>query len=118
MANPFGVPSMSVQELAAKRDANDPFILLDVREARELEQASIEGAIHAPLSDLSARQFEALPAAVRDDKDAAVAVLCRSGGRSAQVTAWLRAEGWTNVINVDGGIDAYASEVDPTVWRG
>lgn len=117
MANPFGMPGISVHELAEKRKAGEEFILLDVREDQELWYASLDGAVQAALSELSARQLEALPDEIRLNKEAEVAVLCHHGNRSAQVTAWLRGQGWNNVVNVDGGIDAYATYVDPSVGR-
>ena len=117
MANPFGMPGITVQQLAEKLQAGEEFILLDVREDQELWYASIDGAVQSALSDLSHRQLEALPEEIRNNKEAAVAVLCHNGNRSAQVTAWLRGQGWTNVFNVDGGINAYAIYVDPSVGR-
>lgn len=117
MANPLGVPGITVQQLAEKLQAGEDFILLDVREDQELWYASLDGAIPAPLSDLSLRQLDALPAEIRSNNMVEVAVLCHHGNRSAQVTAWLRGQGWTNVFNVDGGIDAYAIHVDPSVGR-
>lgn len=118
MGNPFGVPGISVQELAQKFNNGDDFILLDVREPVELLYASLgDDVLKAPLSDLAQQQLDALPPAVRDDKETEVVVMCHHGNRSAQVTAWLRQQGWTNVFNMDGGIDAYAIAVDPSIGR-
>lgn len=117
MANPFGVPGISVQQLAEKKKAGESFILLDVREDQELWYASLDGATHVSLSELSVRQIEALPEEIQHNQEVEVAVLCHHGNRSAQVTAWLRGQGWKNVYNVDGGIDAYAVYVDPKVGR-
>ena len=117
MANPFGMPGISVKQLAEKREAGEVFILLDVREDQELWYASLEGATHVALSELSMHQLNALPDEIRLNQEAEVAVLCHHGNRSAQVTAWLRNHGWKNVYNVDGGIDAYAIYVDPSVGR-
>lgn len=116
--NPYGVPGLSVQELAQKRKNGDNFILLDVREPNELLYANLgEGVIAAPLSELAQRGPDALPEAILADKEAEIVVMCHHGIRSAQVTAWLRQQGWNNVLNMDGGIDAYAIAVDPTVGR-
>lgn len=118
MANPFGVPGISVRELATKRARGDDFILLDVREPHELLYANLgDGVTVVAMSQLARQQEAALPAAVRDDKDAEILVLCHHGNRSAQVTAWMLQNGYTNVWNVDGGIEAYAIEVDPAVGR-
>lgn len=116
--NPFGVPGISPQELAQKRANDNPFILLDVREPYELTYANLgEGVTLLPLSDLARRQLEALPPEIADNKAADIVVLCHHGNRSAQVTAWLHHNGWTNAVNADGGIEAYAVEVDPAVGR-
>lgn len=116
--NPYGVPGLSVQELAQKRDNDEDFILLDVREPNELLYANLgDGVLAVPLSELARQGPESLPEAVLTDKDVEIVVMCHHGNRSAQVTAWLRQQGWTNVFNMDGGIDAYAIAVDPAVGR-
>jgi rhodanese-related sulfurtransferase len=48
-------------------------------------------------------------------KETEIVVMCHHGVRSAQVVSWLRQQGWTNVWNLSGGIDAYARDVDPAV---
>lgn len=118
MSNPFGVPGVSVQTVAQKRADGDDFILLDVRELHELTYANLgDGVTHLPLSRLASEQLAALPPEIADDKDAEIVVMCHHGSRSAQVTAFLRQHGWDNVFNMDGGIEAYAVAVDPTVGR-
>jgi len=116
MPNPFGAPEISVQEVAQRRAAGDEFIWLDVREAEEFVAASIDDTLvtRLPLSEIAARQLDALPDAAQD-KDAEIIVGCHHGTRSAQVVMWLRQQGWTNVLNMEGGIDAWAQEVDPEV---
>jgi rhodanese-related sulfurtransferase len=116
MPNPYGAPEISVQEVAQKLTQNESFVLLDVREAHELKSASMpQGSFtHLPLSDLAARLLDAIPAEMQA-KEQEVVVLCHHGVRSAQVTAWLQQQGWTNVLSMAGGIDAYAQEVDPSV---
>jgi rhodanese-related sulfurtransferase len=118
MANPYGVPGLSVEEVAEKWANGDAFTLLDVREPVELSYANLgEGVALAPLSALAEQGLEALPEGVRADKEAVIVVMCHTGNRSSQVTAWLRQQGWTNVYNMDGGIEAYAVLVDPSVGR-
>jgi rhodanese-related sulfurtransferase len=114
----FTVPEISVQEVAVKRTNGDDFILMDVREAIELTYANLgESVDHVPLSDIAERRLEALPESVQQDKDAEIIVFCHHGNRSAQVTGWLRQQGWTNVLNMAGGINAYALQVDASVGR-
>ena len=116
--NPYGVPGLSVQEVAQKRDNGDPFILLDVREPNELLYANLgDSVLTAPLSQLAEQGADALPEAVLANKAGEIVVMCHHGSRSAQVTAWLQQQGWTNVLNMDGGIDAYAIAVDTAVGR-
>ena len=76
-------------------------LLVDVREDDEWAAGHAPGAVHLPMSQLPAR-FAELP----DGRD--VAVVCRSGGRSAQVTAYLVAQG-RRARNVDGGMSAWAA---------
>jgi rhodanese-related sulfurtransferase len=116
MPNPYGAPEITVQEVAAKLRQGDSFLLLDVRELYELQSASLpEGTFTlVPLSKLAAQQTAALSHAAQS-KDAEIVVFCHHGVRSAQVTAWLRQQGWNNVLSMAGGIDAYAREIDPSV---
>lgn len=116
MPNPYGAPEVSVQDVAQKLAQHEDFVLLDVREPYELASASLpEGTFDLiPLSQLAAHQLEALPEAARA-QDAEIVVFCHHGMRSAQVTAWLLQQGWTNVASMAGGIDAYAREVDPSI---
>jgi rhodanese-related sulfurtransferase len=116
--NPAGVPEVNVQELAQKLQTDEPFILLDVREGWELDQAMIVDTRLkvVPMSRLAHLGVEAFPEAVRQ-KDTQILVLCHHGVRSAQVTGWMLAQGWENVASVRGGVAEYAQRVDPTVGR-
>jgi rhodanese-related sulfurtransferase len=115
MPNPYGVPEINVREVARKREAGEAFVLMDVRERNELGLANLgDGVEWVPLSDLAARRLEALPPSV-EDKETEIVVFCHTGVRSSQVAAWLRQQGWTRVWNMDGGIAAYAHQVDPGV---
>lgn len=117
MPNPYGVPEVSVQTLAEKRKNNENFVLLDVREEHELQFADVgDGVTLLPLSLLAEQKLGAIPDEIAD-KGTEVIVMCHTGRRSAQVTAWLQQQGWTNVFNLDGGIEAYAVEIDPDVGR-
>ena len=91
-------------------------MLLDVREPPELELARIDDSRleRVPLSKLAALGTAALPPSA-GKKDAEILVLCHHGNRSAQVAQWLALQGWTQVSNVVGGIDAYARRIDPAV---
>jgi adenylyltransferase/sulfurtransferase len=101
---------VSVKTLKSKLDAGDDFILLDVREPYEIEIANVPGALCIPMNNVPQRQQEL-------DPDAEILVMCRSGKRSADVTAFLMHQGFTNVHNVTGGILAWATDVDTTVQK-
>jgi len=83
-------------------------ILLDVREPQELDIAAVDGALHIPMAEIPARLAEL-------DKDQTVICMCHLGGRSAQVTAFLTANGFANAVNLTGGISAWSVEVDPNI---
>jgi len=116
MPNPFDAPEISVQDVHRKRQAGDEFVLVDVREQEELDVARIEGALHLPLSELREQQEAGIPPALQAQNVDCV-IFCHKGVRSARVTAWLMERGWSRVRSMDGGIDAWAVEVDETVSR-
>ncbi len=104
------IRTISVRDLKRKIDAHEPFQLLDVREIFEHEIARIDGAKLIPLREIGARAEE-LP------RDEQIIVHCHSGKRSAQAVRLLRERGFRQVYNLEGGIDAWSSEIDPTVPR-
>ncbi|MCI4363506.1 MAG: sulfurtransferase [Thermoplasmata archaeon] len=105
------VEAITPEELAPRlrAGAGAPF-LLDVREDEEREVARIEPSLHIPMAEVPARKEE-LP------KDREVVVYCHHGGRSQMVAAYLEQEGFTQVSNLTGGIDAWAQRIDPKVAR-
>jgi rhodanese-related sulfurtransferase len=109
-------PEITVHELAEKLKLPDPFVLLDVREQWEVQQARITDARLevVPMSQLARKGLSALPASA-NSPEAEIYVLCHMGQRSDQVAAWLASQGWTRVFSVAGGIDEYARQIDPTV---
>ena len=116
MPNPHGAPEISVQDVSEKQKNGNSFVWLDVREPHEIPMASIsDESIHlVPLSTIAQQQLEALPE-VAKDPHAEIIVFCHHGGRSAQVVMWLQQQGWTNVLNMDGGIHAWAEEIDSSI---
>jgi rhodanese-related sulfurtransferase len=82
-------------------------VLLDVREPVELTQASVAGALHIPMGDIPARIADI-------DRDKNIICMCHVGGRSAQVAAYLSAQGFPQVLNMTGGIEAWMLETDTT----
>ena len=112
------VPEIDVHELVRKLESGDNFILLDVREAWELDYALIDDSRLkvAPMSRLSQFGVAALPGEVQQ-KDVEILVMCHHGVRSASATEWLRAQGWNNVFSVRGGIADYSQKIDATIGR-
>ncbi|KOU32796.1 sulfurtransferase [Streptomyces sp. WM6372] len=85
--------------------------VLDVREDDEWAAGHVEGALHIPMSDFVAR-FGELTEAVEDGRR--VHVMCRVGGRSAQVTQYLVRQG-VDAVNIDGGMQAWDGAGRPMV---
>ena len=100
------------QELKEKLDRGDDFVLLDVRNDDELARACIKGCMHVPLDKLDDRldDLEAL-------KGKEFVVMCHTGIRSQMAQEYLTVQGFKRVRNLDGGIEAYAVHVDPSVGR-
>ncbi|GAA3295112.1 molybdopterin-synthase adenylyltransferase MoeB [Arthrobacter citreus] len=108
--NADGIPAVDVRELErllAERSAgNRDFDLLDVREPGEHAIVSIPGAVLMPRAGILSG--EQLPGRGRE-----LYVHCKSGGRSAEVTAFLRDQGYRDVYNVAGGILEWVREIEP-----
>ncbi|GHA41566.1 sulfurtransferase [Streptomyces purpurascens] len=100
-----GVPTVEVADL------KDGDFLLDVREDDEWKAGHAEGALHIPISEFVARYGELTEAAPQDGR---VHVICRSGGRSAQVTMYLAQQG-IDAVNVDGGMQVWEAAGRPVV---
>lgn len=97
------VPSISPEDLQSKINAKDAYTLIDVRTEGEYSQGHIHGSTLIPLDILSSEIRKAVP-----DKSQEIFVNCRSGGRSTQAVHMLNDLGYTNVINVTGGIMAWS----------
>lgn len=113
--NSFSQPmnQISVEELAQRLSSGGASIqLVDVREPQELAIASIEGFVNLPLSEF-AEWEDQVPNLF--NPQAETLVLCHHGIRSAQMCQWLTAQGFTNVQNISGGIDAYSLSVDHSI---
>ncbi|HUR70102.1 MAG TPA: molybdopterin-synthase adenylyltransferase MoeB [Candidatus Thermoplasmatota archaeon] len=104
---PAGIPSVSAKELAARLARKD-VVLIDVREPHERDIATIPGSTLIPLQDVAARAAE-----IPQNED--VVLYCRSGARSARALQLLQTLGFRRVRNLEGGILAWARDVDPSV---
>jgi rhodanese-related sulfurtransferase len=86
--------------------ARNPPILLDVREPWEHETCHIPGVQLMPMQTIPGRFQELEP-------DAVIVCICHHGGRSMQVANFLERQGFTQTINLTGGVHAWAQQVDP-----
>jgi monothiol glutaredoxin len=103
------VKSIQPQELRARLDAGESMPLFDVRTPEEAAKACIQGAV---LVDQNvAEQIEQLP------RDVHMVFFCHHGGRSRAAAEHFASMGFTNVYNLEGGIDAWCCQVDPTIPR-
>jgi sulfur-carrier protein adenylyltransferase/sulfurtransferase len=104
-----GIPQISVKELKRRRDAGQSVFLLDVREPYEYQIAQIGGTL-IPQNDVPQRLNE-IP------RDREIVVHCRSGARSQKIAEFLRQSGYSQVVNLAGGILAWSDEIDPKVQK-
>ncbi len=102
------IKEITVQEMKEMKDNNVDFQLIDVRENYEYEIANINGEL-IPLATIPENVSKI-------NKDKPVIVHCRSGKRSASAIEFLQANhGFTNLMNLKGGIMAWANEIDNTL---
>ncbi|MEM7163850.1 MAG: rhodanese-like domain-containing protein [Planctomycetota bacterium] len=104
------IPTITVQECARRLAAETPPLLLDVREDFELDIARIEGALHIPMAAI-AQRLDAL------DSTREIVVMCHHGVRSAHVCEFLLSHGFEEIMNLEGGIDSWSRQVDPSIAR-
>jgi len=106
---PPSMRNLSPAELKSLLDQNQ-VRLLDVRQAEELEIASIAGATHIPLNELPGRLGELDPAQP-------VVAMCHHGVRSEMAGRLLERNGFAQVAHLSGGIDAWSQAIDPSIPR-
>ena len=104
-----GIPQLSVIELKQRMDAGEDVYILDVREAYEYQIANIGGKL-IPINEVPQRLAEI-------DRDREVIVQCRSGARSQRVAEFLQQAGYPKVVNLAGGILAWADQIDAKVQK-
>jgi adenylyltransferase/sulfurtransferase len=102
------IQELSVEDLKARLDAGEQPLVIDVREAWELDISKLPFAKHVPMAQL--------PDRVGDfDSATPIIVMCRSGGRSMQVARFLESRGFRSVSNLTGGILAWGERIDPSL---
>jgi rhodanese-related sulfurtransferase len=98
-------------ELKARLDRGEKVRLIDVREADEWAVARLPGAELIPLSEFQKRASSEL------SPDENIVLYCHHGMRSNRAQGYLKTQGYANVLNLTGGIDAWALQVDATMKR-
>ncbi|MEX2321184.1 MAG: rhodanese-like domain-containing protein [Saccharospirillum sp.] len=102
--------SLTALELTAwlKDTAQEKPVLLDVREPWEFETCHIEGSLAMPMNTVPGKHSEL-------ETEQPIVCICHHGVRSMQVAMYLEQQGFTRVINLTGGVDAWAKQVDGTM---
>lgn len=102
--------AITPKELKTRLDKGDKLVLMDVREPWEFALAKLDGSVLIPLATLP-QSLDKL------DRQVEIIAYCHHGMRSADATGLLLQQGFSNVKNLIGGIDAWSAQVDPSVPR-
>jgi len=94
------------QELKELLEKDLPPRMIDVRQDWEHDKCHIEGSVLVPMDQI-ADNLDSF------DSDEGLVIVCHHGMRSAQVAQFLISSGFTNIMNLAGGLDAWAKEIDP-----
>jgi rhodanese-related sulfurtransferase len=106
----MAITQLSAPELKAKIDNQEALFLLDVREPNEFRYAHIENSVLIPLNQIPARLDEL-------DKQQTIVVICHHGMRSQHAAQYLEQSGFSDISNLQGGIDAWSVYCDASVPR-
>jgi adenylyltransferase/sulfurtransferase len=104
-----GVPQITVQELKHRIDVGEDVYILDVREPFEYQIANLGGKL-IPQGDVPQRLDEI-------DRTREIIVQCKGGARSQRIAELLKQNGYERVVNLAGGILAWAAEIDPSMKK-
>ena len=110
IADTTGLPTMSVEDLDARRRRGEEIRLLDVREPHEFDIARIPGAQEFPLSELPSRLHEL-------DSAKSYVISCHGGLRSIEAYYLLHKSGFRHITVLEGGVDAWAERIEPEMAR-
>lgn len=101
---------MTATELQSYLTTETSAVLVDVREAHELSNGVLDGAIHIPM-----QQVPEVLEQLEPHRSSPLVLICRTGNRSGQVGQFLEGIGFTDVINLVGGMNAWAADIDSTM---
>lgn len=100
----MAVPETSIHTVKRKLDSGEKVVLVDVREAEELENGALPGIVHIPMGDIMDRIGEL-------DPSAETVIVCRTGNRSRKVAEYLAGQGFSNVANLTEGMNGWAEAI-------
>lgn len=103
---------IDVRVVKSLLESEADFLFLDCREPAEHAIASIDGTTLIPMGQITERLGE-----LDEHHERRIVVHCHHGGRSLQVTQWLRQQGFAKAQNMIGGINVWAIEIDPSLPR-
>lgn len=112
MDSPVLPLEISCHQVHTLRTSGRALALIDCREPHEHELVAIEGNQLIPMSEFPTRVAQ-LPT----NQSIPLVIYCHHGGRSAQVAAWLRNQGFPHAQSMAGGIDQWAQEIEPGMTR-
>ena len=102
--------SLNVIQLNKELDSDPQTVLLDVRDKWEYDLCHIDNSVNISLSEITERKDEL-------EKQPRTVILCHHGMRSAIAGEYLISEGFEKIVNLEGGIDAWASTIDKSMTR-
>lgn len=102
--------NISPEQLQARLSTAEKPQLVDVREAWEFEICHIDGSENIPMAELPGR-LDSIA------EDVELVLICHHGMRSMQVAQYLEGIGYDKVVNLDGGVDAWARTIDPDMQQ-
>lgn len=101
---------MNPTELNEYLSAGNKPVMIDVREQHELMYGMLDGAKHIPMNSIPGMLNE-----LETHKQDTIVLICRSGKRSAQVGQFMEQMGFSHIINLEGGMNAWAADIDTTM---
>lgn len=103
------INQISVSDLKDRQDSQkNDFVLLDVREAWEINICALANSLNIPMGQVPARLDDI-------DKQLDVVIICHHGIRSQQVAYFLQNSGYKSLYNLAGGISAWSHDIDSSV---
>ena len=102
--------SITAEQLSTLLNNRDKVVLLDVRDPWEIEICRLYGSLNIPMNEIAAKTNEL-------DTDARTIVICHFGMRSMEVANYLEGAGFKDIVNLEGGLDAWAEQVDQDMPR-